>query len=57
MPEPITAPDFADKIAADLLKRYLLESIAFDVDQQQIVGMLLGIAAREGYMLGLGVTA
>lgn len=46
------APDYADKIAAELIKTYLLDSIAFDVDQRAIVQSLLKLAATDGYLHG-----
>jgi len=50
----MAAPDFAEKIAERLAAQYLAGSIAFDVDQREIVTVLMGIAARDGYILALG---
>jgi hypothetical protein len=51
----VTAPDYADRIAAQLLDDYLTPSFAFDEDQRQLVQVIVTIAARRGYVLRDGV--
>ena len=51
----MTAPDFADRIAAQLVEEHLAKSPVFDPTQRRIITHVAALAARAGYRLRDGV--